>query len=83
MWVYKDDQVYYVFTNIDNEDEKTIEAQWSMVIRNMEGTELFAESYEHSATKKNWGLGSSIPQITYEKEVYVSVIIKSLVTHHF
>ena len=50
-----------------------------MVIRNMEGTELFAESYKRSATDKNWGLGTSIPQITNEKELYVTVIIKSLV----
>merc|ERR1719419_1981180 len=46
--VYKDDQVYWVFTQIENEDEKAIEANWLMVVRNMEGTELFAKSYEHS-----------------------------------
>ena len=80
--IYNDDQVYNVFTKIENEDEKAIEATWSMVIRNMEGTELFAQSYKHSATNKYWSLGSPIPQITNEKELYVTVIIKSLVIRY-
>ena len=50
-----------------------------MVIRNMEGTELFAQSYEYSATDQNWNWGTAIQQITNEKELYVTVIIKSLV----
>ena len=52
------------------------------VIRNMEGTELFAKSFKHSATAKNWALGAAIPQITNEKELFVSVIIKSLVVRY-
>ena len=80
--VYKDDQVYSVFMQIENEDEKAIEANWSMVIRNMEGTELFVESFKNSAKDENWSLGAPIPQITNEKELYVTVIIKSLVVRY-
>ena len=80
--VFKDVQVYNVFTQIENENEKAIEANWSMVVRNMEGTELFAKSFKRSGTDKNWGRGASIPQITNEKELYVTVIIKSLVIRY-
>ena len=48
----------------------------------MDGTVLLAESYKRSASNKNWGRGSAIPRITNEKELYVSVIIKSLVIRH-
>ena len=80
--VFKDDQVYYVFTQIDNEDEKTIEAHWSMIVRNLDGTVLFASSYEKTSSDENWGWGTPIPRITNEKELYVSLIIKSLVIHN-
>ena len=66
---------------MENEDEKTIELTWSTIVRNMDGTVLFAQSYEKTSADKNWGLGTSIPRIRYEKEIYVSVIIKSLVIH--
>ena len=77
--VYKDDQAYWVYTGIENEDEKTIELTWSVVVRNMDGTVLLADSYEKTSAGENWGRGSPIPQITNEKELYVTVIIKSLV----
>ena len=48
----------------------------------MDGTVLFARSYEHSEAKKIWSWGEAIPRITNEKELYVSVIIKSLVIHN-
>ena len=81
-WVFKDDQAYYVFTNIENEDEKTIDLTWSVIVRNMDGTVLFARSYEKTSADENWSWGWAISQITNEKELYVSVIIKSLVIHN-
>ena len=82
-FVYKDDQVYWVFTRIENEDERTIELTWSVIVRNMDGTVLYADSYKRSESDENWSWGGSIPTITNEKEVYVSVIIKSLVIRNF
>ena len=48
----------------------------------MEGTELFAQSFKRSGTDKNWSLGAAIPLITNEKELYVTVIIKSLIIRY-
>ena len=49
----------------------------------MDGTVLFAESYEKTSADENWSLGTAIPRIRNEKELYVSVIIKSLVIHYY
>ena len=48
----------------------------------MDGTVLFARSYEKTSADENWSWGWAISQITNEKELYVSVIIKSLVIHN-
>ena len=74
--------MYWVFTQIENEDEKTIELTWSVIVRNMDGTVLYAKGYKERSADANWSLGTAIPRITNEKELYVSVIIKSLVIHN-
>ena len=81
--VYKGDQAYLVGMQIENEDEKRIEASWSMIVRNMNETVLFARSYVYSSADEYWGRGSPIntKRFNKEKELYVSVIIKSLVIH--
>ena len=48
----------------------------------MDGTVLFAQSFKNSEADENWDSGSTIQQITNEKELYVTVIIKSLVIHN-
>ena len=48
----------------------------------MDGTVLLADSYEKTSADESWVRGSPIPQITNEKELYVSVIIKSLLIHN-
>ena len=53
-----------------------------MIARNMDGTVLFAQSFKNSEADENWDSGSTIQQITNEKELYVTVIIKSLVIHN-
>ena len=49
----------------------------------MDGTVLYAESYEKTSADENWSWGPAIPKIRNEKELYVSVIIKSLVIHYY
>jgi len=82
-WPYKDDQVYAVFTHIEHDDKSIIGREWSMIVRNMDGKVLFAKSYRNSYENDydNFLYDSSIPVIPIirnEKELYVSVIIKSL-----
>ena len=79
--IVNDDQVYNIFTLIENEDEKTYEASWSVMVRNMDRTVLFARSYKKNLGDKNWSWESAIPRLRNEKELYVSVLIKSLVFH--
>ena len=81
VFVFNGDQVYNIFTLIENEDEKTYEASLSVIVRNMDRSVLFARSYKNNYGDKKWSWESAIPRIWNEKELYVSVLIKSLVFH--
>ena len=79
--VFNEGRVYNIFTLIENEDEKTYETSWSVIVRNMDGTVVFAKSYRKNLGDQKWSWESAIPRIHNEKELYVSVLIKSLVFH--
>ena len=78
-WVYKDDQEYWIYLKIENEGGDSITASWSMIVENLDGKVLLAESFEHTSSSTNWGLGTAVPRIDGEKEVKVKIIIKSLI----
>ena len=50
-----------------------------MIVENLDGKVLLAESYEKTSSSTNWSLGTSVPRIDGEKEVKVTIIIKSLI----
>ena len=78
-WVYKDVQEYYVFLGIENERENSITASWSMIVENLDGKVLGAKSFEHTSSSTYWSYGPFVPRIDGEKEVKVTIIIKSLI----
>ena len=79
-WVFKDDQVYIVALQILNGywPRDSISASWSMIVENLDGKVLHAESFEYTSSSTNWKRGTSVPRIDGEKEVKVKIIIKSL-----
>ena len=79
--VFKDDQVYVVGLWIKNGFfwGDSITASWSMIVENLDGKVLLAQSFEHTSSSTNWSYGTSVPSIDGEKEVKVTIIIKSLI----
>ena len=77
--VYKDDQVYVVALQIVNERGDSITAFLSMIVENLDGKVLHAQSFEHTSSSTNWGLGTWVQRIDDEQEVKVKIIIKSLI----
>ena len=79
-WVYKDDQVYFVYLGIKNGYwwGDSITASWSMIVESLDGKVLHAESLKHTSSSTNWSWGSWVPRIDGEKELKVTIIIKSL-----
>ena len=78
--LYKDDQVYGVYLRIKNGYwlGDSITASWSMIVENLDGKVLQARNLEYTSSSTDWGYGPFVPKIDGEKEVKVTIIIKSL-----
>ena len=50
-----------------------------MIVENLDGKVLKAESFEYTSSSTNWNSGASVPRIDGEKELKVTIIIKSLI----
>ena len=50
-----------------------------MIVENLDGKVLKVMSFEHTSSSTNWSWGPSVPSIDGEKEVKVTIIIKSLI----
>ena len=50
-----------------------------MIVENLDGKVLLAQSYEYTSSSTDWGFGTWVPKIDGEKEVKVKIIIKSLI----
>ena len=79
--VWKDDQVYVIGLWIKNGFfwGDSITASWSMIVENLDGKVLLAKNSEYTSSSTDWGYGDSVPKIDGEKEVKVTIIIKSLI----
>ena len=74
-------QVYLVFLNIENDLGKRLTVSWSMIVKNLDGKVLQAMSLEATSKRKNWSRGTTVPRIDDEKEIKVTIVIKSLIKH--
>ena len=50
-----------------------------MIVENLDGKLLEAVSLERTSSSTDWGYGDSVLRIDGEKEVKVTIIIKSLI----
>ena len=50
-----------------------------MIVENLDGKVLIAESLEYTSSSTDWGYGPFVPKIDGEKEVKVTILIKSLI----
>ena len=78
--VYKDDQVYFVFLDIIK-GRKIIQnlntASWSMIIETLDGKVLLAKNFKHTTSSIQWNWEYSVPRIDDEKEIKLTIVIKS------
>ena len=50
-----------------------------MIVENLDGKVLLASSFENTSKSTHWIWGSLVPTIDGEKELKVTIIIKSLI----
>ena len=53
-------------------------ASCSLIVENLDGKVLLAESFEFTTNNKNWAWGMIVSRLDGEKDVKVTIVIKSI-----
>ena len=80
-WIFKDDKQYWVYLFIENDLGEKLTVSWSMIVENLDEKVLEARSMKHTSKRIEWGMGTSVDRIDNEKEIKVTIVIKSLIKH--
>ena len=52
-----------------------------MIVENLDGKVLKARSFEKTSESKNWSFGTTVAKIDDEKEIKVTIVMKSSIKH--